>query len=655
MAEERKDSTTVDNPLEGTNPVEETGNPNPNPVEPAEETTETGNKGKKGKEETTSGKTDDTKGPKKITNKGEGPKWWEAIKNFFKAIGRALATPKLFLEKLGIRIVGGKEAVKEAEKAFADAIKEQKEDMNLATVRERDQKSLDQVLEQSLKDPEYTQGAYITGVQLEKGQVGGVKYTAKITYMNEGELHTCDMDIDANDQLLRNATVPDFVQRNMAELWRDAQVIVRPDSADAHDDIDEQSGPDVPGDGQTPPVNPFQVINEADGKTVEVVRDPNDPEKATVTVTEGEREYNYTAHYNNGSISIMGMDRQGHAASALVAKSVYEAFEPLIKADHEKYAKTEGGDWYAAVAPDAFSRMRATVAGELAQAQESPDAFKAQGSHAAMFIIPAQDGTASVVRANITPSNLDKQDKKGNVKNDAIHMHVFKIDTTQPHDYSFVQAPGRKGKTETKFTDVALSPAMLTQQNALNAAMMQVQYSATGHGSISVAELDGSTTHLIAVANEQFERTGAAADIACITCAPKHEGFALYAEHALGNAELQNLIMNVPGVDDPNTTFSPETKADAVDILTEAQQAMAEGKQYTRYFVMGDTVMGYDGTNLTIQRPGDKEPFAYAADKLDAEVIESAQTDYRAQHAHDGVDEHAINGEEMDEVGDDTI
>ena len=113
--------------------------------------------------------------------------------------------------------------------------------------------------------------------------------------------------------------------------------------------------------------------------------------------------------------------------------------------------------------------------------------------------------------------------------------------------------------------------------------------------------------------------------------------------------------MNVPGVDNPNTTFSPETKADAVDILTEAQQAMADGKQYTRYFVMGDTVMGYDGANLTIQRPGDAEPFAYAADKLDAEVIEAAQTDYRAQRAHDGVDEHAIDSEELDEVGDDEI
>jgi 2,4-dienoyl-CoA reductase-like NADH-dependent reductase (Old Yellow Enzyme family) len=206
-------------------------------------------------------------------------------------------------------------------------------------------------------------------------------------------------------------------------------------------------------------------------------------------------------------------------------------------------------------------------------------------------------------------------------------MHTFRLDTKDGQNFAF-ETVQHGSQSVTKLADVSVYPSMATTPNALNTAMMQVQYAATRLPVIDSHQTPENTTvQMVAVADEaKFDATGNINLIACAHVVPQHDGFELQTERTLTHAEIQSVMAHIPQND--NTVFSDETYADAVDALKQSAGVRNDGQAYTRYFVIGDAAFAYDGHNLSIQRAGDDKPFVKEVKELDSEAIQDAYADY---------------------------
>ena len=630
MAEERKPGTHKADTVDHTNTEQPV-----NPVEEQEQVDQATDSKKKQAEQPAQNRPEEENKQKPQAEKGEKKSFWQMIKDFFKSVGDVLKTPSLLFQKFMLRLVGGKEAVKAAEQAGADAIKEAQ--VKEATQRARDftEREVNKILDERMQTQEWTNGLHIASVKFMDNETGQDAVSYSIVVQCEenqqfgGEYH---IHMGADGQLLRNAQVPDEIFMQLSELMREVQLHSGDVQISANDDIDMDA--DVIDENQ-PPENPFEVINCHNGKEVTVTRDPNAPQ-ATITVIEGQSERTYTAQYTGGHIRIEGM-AQGDSASALVAQTVYQAFKPVIDSDIAALA-ANGQELYPIAATEAFRDMRDTAHGVLSTPVEE------LSKTSTMFIIPAEQGSVSVVRANVTPQNVTE---RGN--NDLIHMHTFRLDTKDGQNFTFDTVQQGK-KEETKLADVSLYTSMATKPNALNAAMMQVQYASTHYSALDSHQTpEGQTIQLVAFADDaKFAATGNVNLIACAQVVPQHEGFELQTERVLSNAELQGIMAYVPQND--NTTFSPETYADAVDVLKQSAGVRGDDQAYSRYFVMGDTAFAYDGQHLTVQRAGDAKPFVKDVKELDSEAIQEAYADYAkaiadAERDTPVEDEHEVGDE----------
>jgi hypothetical protein len=612
MAKEHENDTRA----EGM-PVEETGHSaTANPIEVDVDQAADSTSKKKGTEPEQTKPKEEAK-TKSAPNTGDKKSLWQTIKGFFKAIGGVLAAPALMLQKLMLRIIGGKEAVKESEKAFADALKEAQVKQATKEAREFNEREVNKILEERMKTPEWTEGLHITGVNFIDNETGQDSVLHSIVVQCNQDGHFAGeyrVHVGVDGQLLKNNIVPNDVFKQLAELMEEAQLQAGNTQVGDNGEQDHtQDDTGVPVEENGPPADPYTTINEHNGKEVTVVRDPNAP-KAVITITEGDRESTYTAQYEGGHIRIEGMD-QRDSASALVAQTVYQAFKPIIDADRASLSHSKGVSLDKVAAAEAFRDMRETVTTTLST---PADQLK---QCSAMFIIPTSQDSVSVVRANISPANLEKG------KHDLIHMHTFRLDTKDGQNFAF-ETVQHGSQSVTKLADVSVYPSMATTPNALNTAMMQVQYAATRLPVIDSHQTPENTTvQMVAVADEaKFDATGNINLIACAHVVPQHDGFELQTERTLTHAEIQSVMAHIPQND--NTVFSDETYADAVDALKQSAGVRNDGQAYTRYFVIGDAAFAYDGHNLSIQRAGDDKPFVKEVKELDSEAIQDAYADY---------------------------
>lgn len=595
MADERRpDNTTLDNPVDN--------HTNPSSEENSEHTAQSQSK------------------PHSVPKpKKERPAWLQAIGGFFKAL---FVTPWALMQKVFLRIAGGKKMVEEADKQLVEELKEQKvrqADSERAKFLERE---INDLLKERMQDPAYTaDGLAITKVSVNPNVTGddSILHSITVTCQN-GDKDGGEYQIHlGKDGMLRyNAIVPPELQLQLQELIKSASLTVGEAQVGDHEEpFDEEPVP--PPDPQAL-VQAHTVRNDHNGIDVTVTRSKD---KAVVEITGPKGEsYECTAALVGGHIRVDGLP-QNIASNAVVSQTIYQAFQPLLEHNLTVTGPAAG------LSPElmqqrtlegAFMDVRASVCNNL-----SADATSIDKS-TSMFIIPGADGHATVINENISPNNQ---------RGDRIHLNAYQLDTTTPTNFQFQQGTvlNRKTKEEEQGTIITHQAFYLTQaEPAWNTNLAQFYYAATNLGAMP--------THQ----HEQFIAFGDQAEIArtsdlrLVTCAQaitQEEGFELRSETHLNNTQLQELTSMLHRDDSP-TTFSTETRSVAAEVLSQAAQFEQQGEKFTRYFVMGDTVMNYDGKTLTMQRPGDDKPFTYATDKLDADIIETAYSEYSAQNR----DEH---------------
>lgn len=599
MADEnRTDNNPIDNPSDnhGTNPTD-------NPQQPTSESNQ-----------------QPTPKPHTVPKtKKEPPAWLQAIGGFFKAI---FVTPWALMQKVFLRIAGGKKMVQEADEQLVHELKEEKvrkAGLERAKFLERE---INDLLKERMQDPAYTaEGLAITKVAIEPNVTGddSVKYSITVTCINNGkDGGEYQLHMGQDGRVLYNAIVPQELQLQLHELIKSASLTAGEVEVGDHEEPFHEE-PVPPPDPQAL-VQAHTVRNDHNGIDVTVTRSKD---KAVVEITGPKGEsYDCTAALVGGHIRVDGLP-QNIASNAVISQTIYQAFQPLLEHNLAVTGPAAG------LSPElmqqrtlegAFMDVRASVYNNL-----SADAASIDKS-TSMFIIPSADGHATVINENISPNNQ---------RGDRIHLNAYQLDTTTPTNFQFQQGTvlNRKTKEEEQGTIITHQAFYLTQaEPAWNTNLAQFYYAATHLGAMP--------TH----PHEQFIAFGDQAEIArtsdlrLVTCAKaihREEGFELQSETHLDNTQLQTLAKMLYRDDSP-TTFSTETRSVAAEVLSQAAQFEQQGEKFTRYFVMGDTVMNYDGKTLTMQRPGDDKPLTYTTDKLDADIIETAYSEYSAQNR----DEH---------------
>lgn len=591
--ERRPDETPIENPVD--NPID-------NPSKPAPESNQP-----------TDPKPHSVPKPKK-----EAPAWLQAIGGFFKAL---FVTPWALMQKVFLRIAGGKKMVEEAEKQLVEDLKEQKvrqAESERASFLERE---INDLLKERMQDPAYTaDGLAVTKVTVSPNVTGddSILHSITVTCQN-GDKDGGEYQIHmGRDGMLRyNAIVPPELQLQLQELIKSANLTTGDTQVGDHEEpFDEESI--SPPDPQAL-VQAHTVRNDLNGIDVTVTRSKD---KAVVEIAGPKGEsHECTATLVGGHIHVDGLP-QNIASNAVVSQTIYQAFQPLL---HHNLTVTGPAAGFSLelmqqrTLEGAFMDMRASVCNNL-----SADAASIKKS-TSMFIVPSADGHVTVINENISPNNQ---------RGDRIHLNAYQLDITNPTNFQFQQGTvlNRNTKEEEQGTIITHQAFYLTQaEPAWNTHLAQFYYAATNLGVMPTHPHE----QFIAFGDQTaIARTSDLRLVTCVQAVTQEDGFELRSETHLNNTQLQELT-NMLHRDDAPTTFSTETRAAAAEVLSQAVQFKQQGEKFTRYFVMGDTVMSYDGSTLTMQRPSADKPFTYATDKLDADIIETAYSEYSSQNRNE--------------------
>lgn len=641
--ERRPDETPIQNPID--NPIDSPSNPSPEANQPPEPKPHSVPKQKK-----------------------EAPAWLQAIGGFFKAL---FVTPWALMQKVFLRIAGGKKMVEEAEKQLVEDLKEQKvrkAESERASFLERE---INDLLKERLQDPAYTSdGLYITNVSINPNITGddSILYSISVTCKNgDKDSGEYQIHMSRDGQLLYNAIVPPELQLQLQELLKSASLTAGDPQVGDYEEPSEYEPAPAP--------NPDALI---EAHTVS-----NQDGRVDITVTRSKNNADIDLIYEakDSSGNLVKLQRQckatlvdGHiridnlpqsvASNAMVSQTIYQAFQPFIQHDFTEQAKK-------GISPELRHKdtlEKAFVSLCLSVGSNHTADIQNLTKSTSMFIIPGVNGMATVINENISPENK---------RQDLIHLNAYQLDVTNPQNYQFQQTPlyeqdnttgeyhpkmvpkkdennnvitkkdengkeiidqttGKPQIEEVQAIGTKVTHQIIQQdlfERAWNAELAKWYYAATNTGVMTTKRNEqGQATHqFLAFGDKQkIDDTGDPSFVTCVKAVTQAEGFELQSESHLNHAQLQEFA-NMLHRDDNPTTFSTETRSAAAKVLSQAAQYKQQGEDFTRYFVMGDTVMSYDGSTLTMQRPGDKQPFMYAADKLDADIIETAYIDYNAQ------------------------
>lgn len=606
MADEtRTDNKPIDNPGDnpGTNPVD-------NPQQPTPES-------------------DQQSAPKPHTipkSKKEAPAWLQAIGGFFKAI---FVTPWALMQKVFLRIAGGKKMVEATEQKLLEELKEQevhKAETKQAAFLERE---INDLLKERMQDPAYTtEGLAITKVAIEPNVTGedGVKYSITVTCTNDGkDGGEYQLHMSQDGRLLYNAIVPEELQLQLQELIKSASLTSGEPEVGYYEEPFEENI-DQDANGLVISVGPPQHLPKD-------TPDSNDEQLiAAVTITGPDVDgttYNCTATFERGHIRVDNLPTN-LATNPIVAQTIYQAFKPILEQNLRDSVRDTGN-------PIEQIQAKAIQDGFINTLHSIDTAASADPQKStSMFLIPSADGHTTVINQNIQPGKPN-----GNVS----HLHAFHLDTNNPQCVEFDAIPNAEPR-RTQFANQSFGPTQPEKPRL--ASLAQFYYVATNQQCFPIQhdEAGRVTEQFIVVGDrDQAARADKLSEIACAHVIQRHEGFELRTETHLSNTDLQKFAHILSSNDAP-ATFTAATRSAAATTLNQAAHYAQSDKQFTRYFVMGDTVMSYDGTTFTMQRPNDKAPFEYAAEKLDADTIETAYSQYsqsRGEHAQPNVDETQID------------
>jgi hypothetical protein len=283
-----------------------------------------------------------------------------------------------------------------------------------------------------------------------------------------------------------------------------------------------------------------------------------------------------------------------------------------------------------------------------------------------MFIIPNLDGTITVVNENVSLYNKDDDNNLIVTpdKHDFVHLNAFFLDTNNPKTCAFktvlqpkkdkqcreiIDEKTQKPKQERVTQIIHQTVSAKHTDRALDMHIAQFYHAATQCQVMPVTSPEGLITHqFMTCSDSHTSPPNNPCGITCVKATATHEGFVLESEQHLNQSQIQEFTQLLHRDGNP-TTFSTETRASAAAVLNKAAQFAQQGMHFTRYFVMGDVAMSYDGNTLSMQRPGDDKPVKFAINKLDAESIEAAYSEYHAQN-RDTYEHDIITDDEVEET-----
>ncbi len=610
MADERKhDDTHVENPVEET---AETTAPKHDETQP-----------------------ENNKKPHKVEKeKREAPQWLKNIGAFFKTL---FVTPWALLQKIMLRIAGGKELVKEAEAQIVADAKNSKVNEAQEQNAKFMEREINDLLKEYTQDKEYCKGLHITAVEFGKNVTGdsSILHTITVTCHNDnlfgGEYQ---LHLGSDGQLRYNEIVPDVLQMQLSNLISRIQLKAAPEHNGGYDENGDFHGfdEDTPG-----PANP--TANEtADKKAVngtEVdVQFPNGPAApAVITLkvskvdekdaTVDTHEATFSAENQSGRIFITGTSADNPMASidacnSALAYQVYQNFRTSLT-----NAETTNAD----VLGQAFNSSIGDVV-DMVQG-----ASKMNGS--AMIIIPLEGEKALVIDAERAP------------KDNALWLNAYRIDTTPGQSLEGISFEGAEKIAAVRFpADMSLEGR---QGNALNTRIMQLYCAAAGVQSYQTQSADGQPAWVIAAQTKEGQKT---VDIPCAHFIPEGGGLAVQSEKRLSATDLRALLQNIPEECIHSMSPTDETWIAANRTLQEmprqTQAPIGDGSMmgpelreatqhasFARYFVVDDTVIMYTPETRTLHL--ESERFQHTVhlssdEMLDADRIATAYEELSNMH-----------------------
>lgn len=629
--------------------------------------------------------------------KKEAPAWLQAVGGFFRAL---FVTPWALMQKVFLRIAGGKKMVEETEKQLVEELKEQKvrqAEIDRSKFLERE---INDLLQKRLQDPAYTSdGLYISSVSINPNITGDDSILSSITVAcNNGKQDAGEyqMHMSQDGRILYNAIVPHELQLQLQELIKSVSLTAsNPEVSDYDEHFFDEPVDDQP---EQSPVQVYTAHNdtrnphERKGLDVTVKRWTEDVQNGDVTVsvskaklqvidTKGTRQ-SYDVDLVGGHLQVHNLP-QHIASNATVAKTIYQAFQPLLQHNQTLSAQHEGVSREAlheSALQDAFRHVHTSALNHMNSAKDTLQQYFAQCEAApetttpdvlpkpstSMFIIPNLDGTITVVNENVSLYNKDKEHNPVVTPNkrDFVHLNAYFLDTNNPETCAFktVLQPAKDKQGREIIDEKTKEPQQerVTQiihqtvsaqhtDRTLDVRIAQFYHAATQCQVMPVTSPEGLMTHqFMTCSDNHASPPNNPGDITCVKAIATHEGFVLESEQHLNQSQIQEFTQLLHRDGDP-TTFSTETRASAAEVLNKAAQFAQQGKRFTRYFVMGDVAMSYDGNTLSMQRPGDDKPVEFAINKLDAESIEAAYSEYYAQN-RDTYEHDIITEDEVEET-----
>lgn len=520
------------------------------------------------------------------------PEWLHNITNFFKML---FVTPIVLLQNVFLRIAGGKDAVTKAQQEAADSLVQ--DDARRANAREgeRMESEINNLLQARIKNnPEYTKdGLTITSLKVYQPEMGrdDIKHVFHVKCANNTQYGAAEyaLYLDQNGQLRTTSIVPREIAIQLNELIKAVQLEVPNLSVDGGDPTEHDLNPDLDANGfniddtQRPAGNPVEFTSVINDElinntlwTVEVER-TNQTAYVNVTATDKSQtppaveHFKLRATFENGAICVPDIP---DAAKEVIAQTVYQAYAPLMQQLVSDVSVDCGDNKEAAVNAVqqlSTSAMAARVYNATREIQDATS-VKDGGTRTNMYITPQGENNIAVVTQNFNTAAR----KNENV----VYLHAYHMDVSNPQNFRFQRdGEGKYAQSE----DVTFKRN--TPKLVVGADIAQWCYKATGISSLIMDE------HTVSYTIEDKDTHA----LASVVNQSQHNGTAMRAQAPLTADQMSQILLQVGT--ESEITHPIKTTETAARVMSNSVN-----KSYVDYFVLGDTVMQYDGKQLQLSR-----------------------------------------------------